>query len=40
MNLLCLLGFHKPMNYTEVILYGKRFKKCKRCGKLLDIIEV
>ena len=39
-NILCWFGIHEPMKYTEVIFYGKRFQKCRRCGKLLDTIEV
>lgn len=32
----CLLGFHEPMKFTRVILYGKEFQKCRNCGRLLE----
>jgi len=38
-NILCWFGIHEPMKYTEVVFYGKRFQKCRQCGKLLDTIE-
>ena len=36
MNILCKLGFHKPMHHVWVIFDdGTLHKKCSRCGKVL-----
>lgn len=36
MNILCKLGFHKPMQYVWVVYdNGMIFRKCSRCGKVL-----
>ena len=36
MNILCKLGFHKPMQYVWVVLDdGQLYRKCSRCGKVL-----
>lgn len=32
----CLLGFHEPLKFTRVILYGKEFQECRNCGRLLE----
>ena len=37
MNILCKLGFHKPMHHVLIVFDdGTLHKKCSRCGKALD----
>lgn len=35
----CMIGLHEPMKHTIVVFYGKEFRKCRNCGKLLEIKE-
>lgn len=36
MNILCKIGFHKPMQHVWIVLNdGQLYKKCSRCGKVL-----